>query len=515
MPSAPKTTTKLFRIQAMTGGINTIAEENDLIAFGSPQAGSEARDIENFAPLYRGGQSKAKIGFTQVVDTGASPVTGIYRYIKANGTNKFIVSYGNTVSTLVSTTLTPITTMTSNAYINFETATDNLIICDGVLSAKIYTGSVTSIITTPVGGIRQAVFYQNRLFIFSSTSNQSLVYYSVPNQVSGAGSGYSTQFIQCDTNDGQKITCLKRLFLPGQEFNSILLVGKERSVGVITGDGTTANPFTFNKISFDTGIPGFRGAIQYEGNIAFFTPKGVSSYITSVQNNNMLYTYISEKVRNKFLDMNQNKLDLTQAWYDWKKSRISFACTEAGFTYPNVIWHYDVRLGCWYKERWGTGYDCTASFIDINGDWYHGDSNGRLFLHDGSDKFDTAPVISFYKTPYMDFGAPQLRKRILQAAITARGDGNYAIGVGVSLDYGQRNSRFNTVPITQAAYQWGAGVWTNDPNIYQWGAAPIDTTKFWPSGHFKNMQITFQQGGADQPVDIFELDLLVEFEEFR
>ncbi len=505
------TATQVFRLNNLTGGINSSAEENALVSFASGTGlQAEARDIENFMPLNRGGQSKA-YGYTLFKAVGSSPITGLYRYIKSDGTNLFLVSSGTQLYKLLNGVLTNLgATLSLNAYIHFETALDDCIICDGVQHPLVFDGNTISTLGgSPPTGARQSLFYQNRLWIFGGTADPSLLYYSNPNDINN---GYTTQFVQCDVNDGQKITAIGKFYLPG-DLEPIIIVGKERSVGIITGDGTTSSPYTFAKINFDFGIPGFRQIVQFGQNIGYLTPDGVASYGAWDGQAKMLYQYLSEKVRNKFQALEQSTLKNALCWLDWKNTRISFAVAELNSAYPNVVWHYDVRLGCWYKERFG---NISATLIDTDGTWYHGDDVGNLYVHsDTYTDFNGSAINAYYTTPYLDFGNPNVKKRILDARITARSQGNYSLGISSKLDYGTRIGKSNTITLTAGSYMWNDGTWTSNINTYQWGAAPIKIKRFIPSGYFNNIQFNFSQSGANQPIDIFEIEFTVEFEDFR
>lgn len=500
---------KTFRLSNLSGGINSIAEENAVASFDFNGQGvaAEARDIENFIPLNRGGQSKTT-GFSTFYDTGnAQKITGLYRYITSSGTSFFLYGQGTKVYKLVSGVATDIgITVADGAYLHFETAMDNCVICDGVNDPVYYDGTNWYYMSDapPPTAARQSLYYQNRLWMFSATSDTSLVYYSDPSDIDY---GYSSQFVPCDVNDGQKIIGISKYFIPGQ-LEPIILVEKERSIGVIFGEGTLSNPYSFVKINQDIGGVNFRTAVQFGADIAYLTPRGVTSYKTDNAISNLSYYYLSEKVRNRFQSLNQSALNTSIAWYDWQKTRISFAVPESNQSTPNVIWHYDTRLSCWYKERWALGQDCTASLIDTDGVWYHGDSNGKIYVHDGSGSFDGQAINAFYTTGFMDFGSPVLYKHIQQARLMLRGNGEYGFGIAARINYGQREARPTTIQLRAGSYVWGGGTW-NSSGSYLWGASPIIFPRYFPGGDFQNIQFTFTQSGIDQPVDLFELEFTI------
>ena len=508
--------TKTFRLNNLTGGINSISEATDLITFSQTGQGAEASDIENFAPGERGAQTTCN-GFTAYYTHPSGPITGMYRFIQSNGNSYFIFSQGTSVYKLVSGTATSIgMTVTSGAYLHFETAMDKLIVCDGVLAPQTWDGTNVATIGNgaPVGA-RQSLFYQNRLWIFGLNgggANSSYLYYSNPNDPT---TGYSTQFVQCNTNNGQHITSMQPFYVAGDN-NPVILVAKSRSVGIMNGDGSDT-PYEYSQINTDFGVPGFRLSIAFEQQAAYMTPNGVASYNAGqpYNENKLLYQYLSEKVRNLFQSFNPQYLPNGLCWHDWKNTRVSFAVPELSQSVNNVIWHYDYRLSCWYKERWGGSFNITANLIDADGTWYHGDSMGVIYIHGPTyTSFNGSPIIAYYKSAFFDFGDPAIEKEILETQLTISTQGTYGVGISSVMDYGSRIGKTNNVNLIGGAYFWNGGQW-NSSGTYKWGAAPIVTRRFIPVGYFRSIQFNIQNSGLNQPLTLFELDFTVQFGDFR
>ena len=509
-PRGPKRRT--YRLNQLNAGINTMAEESAFVTLDPSNAPSpltqlqfEMKDQNNWAHLYRGGLSKDS-GFSLHEDTGvATPITGLGRYINSSGTSLFLYSQGTNAYKLVAGTPTSIATISSGAYTHFETAGDELIICDGVSAPQRYNGTTTANVGgSPPSGARQSLYTQNRLWMFSATSNHSLLYYSDALDINA---GYSSNFVSCNVNDGQKITGIADIFVPG-ELRPLILVTKERSIGIIDGDGSAGNPFTFIQISNDLGVLGFRQVIPYEQDIAFLTPKGVSTYQTALKNVNFEEKFISDKVRNQFTALSQTTLPQAFSWYDWKHDQIGYAVATGNATYPNLIWLFNIRLGAWRKK---SGFNLTAGFVDTDGTFYHGDDTGKIYNHvDTVHNYNSEPIIASFQTPYLDFYEPMMDKRIVESKITVRGQGSHQLGIGCSLDYGTRIGSTHTLNLSAGNYEWGGGVWTSNSATYRWGGAPLLKQKFYPKGHFENISFTVTQSGEDEPVDIVDWVITVE-----
>lgn len=508
---------KTFRINNMIGMMNTMAEDNSYLSidpnanmgFGAISVPFEFKMIDNWAPINRGGMSKT-FGFSTYKDVGSStPITGLYRYIRSNGNSSFIVSYGTNVYTLSAGTLTSITMTVANTYLDFETAYDKMIVCDGTNNPQTYDGSTVANLATggdatAIAGARQSLFYANRLFIFSSTHDRSLLYFSDAGDIAA---GYSANFIQCDVNDGQNITGITKFFIPGT-LEPIIIVAKERSIGVVTGDGSIGNPYTFSKISLDLGVPGFRQIAQFGQDATFLTPRGISSYQTAVQNNNIQQQLLSRNITNQFTALNPAYISSSLCWFDWKHRRITYAVPTGNSQYPNTLWHYDIELGGFYKQ---TGFDVTAAFVDTDGVLYTGNSTGKIYEHDPLvDNYAGGSISSSLITPYLDFFEPDYYKRINHARIVVRGDGDYTLGVSTKINYGTSQGSSHSVPVTAGSYVWGGGNW-NDDDSYLWGSVPLKRKKFFPRDIFENISFEFTQVGADQPVDLIELVIEIEY----
>jgi hypothetical protein len=517
---------RTFRLNNMTGLMNTMSELNAYLTFdpnapmgaGLTQIPFEFQLVENWQPINRGGLSTAT-GFSLYKDTGsATKISGLYRYNKSDGTSLFMFSQGTKVYKLVSGTATDIGATIAATYIHFNTAQDKLVFCDGTNAPQKWDGTTLSNLSsggdaTACAGFKQTVYYQNRLFGFSATHDTSLLYYSKSGDITAGYAGGSAPdggFINCDVNDGQKITAIGLFFIPGQ-LTPTIIVGKERSVGIITGAGSSGDPYTFSKISFDMGIPGFRQIVQFQQDIAFLTPGGVSSYQTAIKNINIQQQLLSGKITNQFTALSTTYLPDALGWFDWKNRRISYAVCTGTNTVPDTIWHYDIELGGWYKQ---TGFHVTAAFVDSDGTLYTGDDAGKIYNHSSSvQNYNGLPVSATLQTPPLDFYQQDYYKRIVHGKLTVRGNGNgsYSLGVSTSLNYGTRSGSTHVIPVTTGSYTWNGGVWTSDSSVYQWGGSPLKTVKFFPSNIFQDITFTFVQSGVNQPVGLLDMELVVEY----
>lgn len=530
----PPSLNRRYVIGPLTGGLNTESEDGGLISFASNNmpTGIEFREQENWSILRRGGLSIAQ-GFERIA-TLPGRITGLHEFVRSNGVKTNLATQGNTLYSFTDTGYTAVATgIESNFYTQMTTAKDVTVICDGANKPWVWDGtSLTALGGNPPTGARASFFYQNRLWVFSTTNNTSLVYYSDPDDIT---TGYSSQFVNCNNNDGEKITALSAYFIPGS-LEPILIVGKERSVGIITGTGAADDPYTYVKVNRETGIPGFRQIVQPDQDIAYLTRRGVSSYKTNTYSGDFTFYYLSDKLRSEFVALDQSEIINALAWNDWKNRRICFACPEAGETSNNVIFCYDIELKSWYKERYDE--DVTAVMVTSEGVVYHGTTSGHINKHTGVSSFAGAPIPAILRTDHIDFGDSTRKKRIVELRIRTRGNGAYPYKVKLTYDYGNTVGPQYEILMQTAPYVWGSGVWSADPGVYQWGGARIENRKLFPSGWFETVQIEITRtdtstllfddpegffdaypglfdsvsgNGVNQPIDLYEIEAVVQF----
>lgn len=508
---------KRFRLPNLLGGMNVEAEDNSLLALdpnaslgaGFTTVKTEFRDQRNFAPLNRGGLSLTH-GYESFRTIGpTAPVKGIFRYTKSNGTSYLLAACNGQVYDITSssTAISGLTVSSAN-YPDFETALDTLIVCDGAASApKTWDGTtVSTLVGTPPAGAQQAIFYKNRLWVWSKTSNQSLVYYSDAGTIS---TGYASNFVQCDINDGQVITGVRPFFIAG-EFEPVLVIGKGSAAGVMTGDGTASSPFAYARISQDLGVPNFRAMVAYENDIAFLTPRGIASFVNSSKNENIKRVFLTQNLDRLFTPYSATSLLDAHSWHDWRNKRIGFALRHDSGAYPNRIYYWDYQSALWYYQD---GFNITCAFTDTDGTVYFGDDTGKVYKYNPNlYTYNGSSTSATLQTGYMDFFSSEGLKRINYASISARPKGAGTVSISCSLDFGDKIGSTHTLNFSNAAYTWDGGVWASDAgNEYRWGDDVIQNIKFFPKGVFKNIQFTINATGCTAGLDLFEFNFEVEY----
>lgn len=515
---------KVFRTALLTGGINSTSSPDNASVFpvqGQPFKGTEFRDCENFYPLDRGGLKKVP-GFSPYITTGvSSPITAITRFQKTDGTNQFIYAQGTHVYKYAGGVSTSIATVSSGATVRFCVGNDLLVICDGVNQMQYWDGTTLTAnanASLPTAAV-VPVFYQNRFWFTTNTApNQNNVYYSSPNDIT-KGYGDATGgggFVQCDYNDGDTVVGIVASFL-SNSLNPVLAVAKNRKFGIITDvvvSGATGATSVYGFSAIDTviGVCSPSAMCRVGQDIHYFNKLGLTAAKTQVNYNQLFAEYLSVNVSNQFNTTDISTLSNAILFYDWARYRVCVAINEVGFSYPNVLWCYDLRLQCWYKERWGGSNNITSAFIDTDGTFYHGDSAGIIHVHGATySSFNGAAISSYFTLPYIDFGDPSAWKQIQNAACSLSGGSTTPVTVSYEIDFGATTGLNNSLAPSSSGYVWGGGVWTSNPNVYQWGAQRTANRRYWPKAYFRNISPRFSHSDTSNDLEIFNLSFDVIF----
>ncbi|MDB4312175.1 hypothetical protein N9937_01970 [bacterium] len=130
-----------------------------------------------------------------------------------------------------------------------------------------------------------------------------------------------------------------------------------------------------------------------------------------------------------------------------------------------------------WSELKGIEVSAISSEMDTNviETIYHGDYDGKVFLHTSGTDFNGSAIHSYYKTPDISFGDVGQRKTLYTVRLSLRAEGDTTVDMTLRYDYGSTNVmqpqiyRFEDVyPAavygegTYGASHYGA---VNDPNI--------------------------------------------------
>lgn len=480
-----------YKIGPLTGGLNSSAEDGSLISYQNREGlGVELRAHKNWLPLRRGGL-KLPDGYRQTLRLPAA-VAGLHQLYRSNGVVTQLAVAGGKLYSMDGGVYRELGTgIATSDRVQITTAKDSAVVSDGVNKLWQWDGTTFSAIDNAVGAAKASLYYQNKLWYFRADAETSLLYHSDPLDITD---GYADNFVACLPSNGQAITSIASYFVPAT-LEPIIIVTKERSVGIVTGTGTDSSPYTYMEVNQEAGVLGTEQVVQFGADVAYLTLKGVSSYKTESLSGNLTHTYLSEKIRDKFLEANLTNFSKAKAWHDWKQRRICFAVPLTGQTEPSTIYAYDTELRAWHEEEWPSGI--SAIMVLRDGTVVHGDSLGNVYEHAEGLGYGTTAISPSLATDYTDFGRVFNYKRIVEMRVKFRTQGTLPYTLGLNYNNGEiagQSYRLDTLDKTR---RWGQGVWSASTDDGVWGGETLREIKLYPASCFDTVQFTLSAASTE------------------
>lgn len=466
----PSGKTQKYPLLPFSGGMNTIKTEGTLNTASTSESGAEVRLMENWEPNESGGIQEIS-GLEQVGVTLEGAVQAIFDWERIQGDSVTYAVAGGALYALVNNVWEARAAGMSStaAFIDWTIADDKVIFCDGQNKPFVYDGVAIAELAPDLtkAGARAALYDHNRLFYYSIIEDTSLIFYSDPLDIEN---GYDVQFIPCQVNDGQHLTAIYSFFVP-LTMQPAIMVGKTRSMGVITGDGTDDSPYVFDTLNNAMGIAGNRAFSQFGQNCMYLTDSGVTSYITDKQYGNLEQTQISFSVKDQFDNLPLEGLENALSWYEPKKRRVSFAVCPLGSNVCDVVYHYDLQYKAWYKETFPIGVpfpvNITAAFVARDGTRLTGDSYGRVSkVVSGLSSVLGSPITSVLTTDSLDFGNGDYSKRLLQVDFSFIASGASQITIDTFTSYGSKKGASCTLTLSNPANTYTAATFVYGSAVF-------------------------------------------------
>lgn len=251
-------------------------------------------------------------------------------------------------------------------------------------------------------------------------------------------------------------------------FVGMLLVLKKRSTWIVTGDGTSTNPFVVTNVSDIIGCVAPGSVVKLELAAIFLSHLGVYIFggreLISISQNSIDSIFnplaVAPKENHKRIEPSKYD-DACAAYYD-KRYYLSF--TEEGETQNSITYVWDKRMYNPEKGRFGawTKFDMEPRVFGV----LDAPSDKGELLSVGYDKYvykqdtnfndDGRDITAWFKTKYEDYGTPEMVKRV--------GSGHFFIEKSsrqydILLDADNQDQVNQQTVDAQAAIAWGASTW--------------------------------------------------------
>ena len=447
---------------ACDGGLVKSANSIDLL-----RTPGVARELRNFEVSTEGGYRRingfAKYGGGSAVQPtgGTATILGVFPYadgvIVAAGTNIYFSNTGtswlqiNRSSVSGSgdnhTAFTGRSTLARTGqgqcqFVLFEGATfdyGQVIIADG--ANKLYsfrmegTGALTSrtffaeeITVTGTKHVKYITIHDHHLIAAGVEDNLSTVFYSVYNDAtdfSGSGAGSVTISDQVEGIKG---------------FREDLIVFAENSIHKLVNINDSSS-IRIDPITENVGCLSGYSIQEIGGDLIFLAPDGLRTVAGTARIGDVELGTVSKEIQPLVTDLTEsiNSYIITSLVLREKSQyRLFYTDTSKTKSEQRGIIGTLRPNGFQWSETRGIEVTEIGSGFDQNGveNYYHGDTDGYVYVHDSGNDFDGSNILARYATPDYDYGDLGTLKTLHYLKVSASAEGVVEPDVQVRFDYG-------------------------------------------------------------------------------
>ena len=447
---------------ACDGGLVKSANSIDLL-----RTPGVARELRNFEVSTEGGYRRingfAKYGGGSAVQPtgGTATILGVFPYadgvIVAAGTNIYFSNTGTSWLQINRSSVsgsgdnhTAFTGRSALArtgqgqcqFVLFEGATfdyGQVIIADG--ANKLYsfrmegTGALTSrtffaeeITVTGTKHVKYITIHDHHLIAAGVEDNLSTVFYSVYNDAtdfSGSGAGSVTISDQVEGIKG---------------FREDLIVFAENSIHKLVNINDSSN-IRIDPITENVGCLSGYSIQEIGGDLIFLAPDGLRTVAGTARIGDVELGTVSKEIQPLVTDLTEsiNSYIITSLVLREKSQyRLFYTDTTKTKSEQRGIIGTLRPNGFQWSETRGIEVTEIGSGFDQNGveNYYHGDTDGYVYVHDSGNDFDGSNILARYATPDYDYGDLGTLKTLHYLKVSASAEGVVEPDVQVRFDYG-------------------------------------------------------------------------------
>ena len=450
---------------ACDGGLVKSANSIDLL-----RTPGVARELRNFEVSIEGGYRRIngyeKFGGTSATQPtgGTTDILGVTPYadgvVVTAGTNIYFSQDGitwlqiNKDSVAVGgdnyTTFTGRSTLARTGqgqcqFVIFEGATfdyGELIIADGAnklfsfrmegtgaLSTRTFFASEITVDGT--NGVKYIAIHDHHLIASGVENNLNTVYYSVynnPDDFTGSGAGSVTISDQVQGIKG---------------FRTDLIVFAENSIHKLININDSAN-IRIDPITENVGCLSGYSVQEIGGDLIFLAPDGLRTVAGTARIGDVELGTVSKAIQPLITDLTEsiNSYIISSIVLREKSQyRLFYTDTTKNNSEQRGIIGTLRPNGFQWSETRGIESTEIGSGFNENGieEYYHGDTNGYVYVHDSGNDFDGSNILARYATPDYDYGDLGTLKTLHYMRVSASAEGVVEPDVQVRFEYGNTN----------------------------------------------------------------------------
>ena len=520
---------------ACTGGLVTASNQIDLL-----KTPGVATDLRNFEVSIEGGYRRIN-GYTKfgesnsVQPTGsADTILGVTPY--ADGViacastniyfsqdgitwieiNKLSAGGGDNYATFTGKSVTARTGQGQISFAMFTSAGEDygeIIIADGANKLFSFrmegTGALNTrtfftqeITVDSTHGVKYITSHDHHLIAAGLEENESTVYYSVyndPDNFTGTGAGSITI--------SDKIVGIRG-------FREDLIVFCENSLHKLININDSAN-IRIDPIAENVGCLSGYSIQEIGGDLIFLAPDGLRTVAGTARIGDVELGTVSKAIQPVITTISQNidKYTISSIVLREKSQYRLFYTdiTAANPTQRGVIGTLRPNGFEWSETR-GIEVTGIGSGFNENGveEYYHGDTDGYVYLHDSGNTFDGTNILARYATPDYDYGDLGTLKTLHYVRVSISAEGIVSPELQIRYDFSnpetpQPSSNFLFGTVNPPSV-FGEAVFGT--NIFGGAAAPMIRIPVQGSGTSNNFTVITDDNKAPYKINGFYIDFI-------
>ena len=449
---------------ACDGGLVKSANSIDLL-----RTPGVARELRNFEVSIEGGYRRingySKFGGSSATQPtgGTTNILGVTPYadgvVVTAGTNiyfsqdgitwlqinKLSAGGGDNYTTFTGKSATARTGQGQCQFVIFEGATfdyGELIIADGANKLFSFrmegTGALSSrtfftseITVDGTNGVKYIAIHDHHLIASGVENNLNTVYYSVyndPDNFTGSGAGSVTISDQVQGIKG---------------FRTDLIVFAENSIHKLININDSSN-IRIDPITENVGCLSGYSVQEIGGDLIFLAPDGLRTVAGTARIGDVELGTVSKAIQPLITDLTEsiNSYIISSIVLREKSQyRLFYTDTSKNNSEQRGIIGTLRPNGFQWSETRGIESTEIGSGFNENGieEYYHGDTNGYVYVHDSGNDFDGSNILARYATPDYDYGDLGTLKTLHYMRVSASAEGVVEPDVQVRFEYGNTN----------------------------------------------------------------------------
>ena len=362
----------------------------------------------------------------------------------------------------------------------------------GVLTDRTFFAEEVTVTSTK--GVKYLAVHDKHLIAAGVEDNLNTIYYSGtldPTDFTSTGSGNIVLEDQIEGIKGFRnelfIFCKNSIFklININTSSTIAVVPITKNVGCLSG-------YSIQEIG---------------GDLIFLAPDGLRTIAGTARIGDVELGTISQSIQPTLTNLaaNINSFVINSIVIREKSQyRLFYTNTSLGNNQQRGIIGTLRPNGFQWSETRGIEVTGIGSGFDQNGveQYYHGDTDGFIFLHDSGNDFNGADILARYATPDYDYGDLGTLKTLHYLKLSASAEGIVEPDVKVRFDYGNTNipqPNIFDIGIVNPPALFGEALFNT--NIFGGADSPLIRVALQGSGHSNNFTIISEDTKAPYTIN--------------